>query len=281
MSDREEPRPKKPHPLASALVDIVDIAVTGGYATDDSPEVKTSPQTVAGIRIKEWGKFARKQGLPYRQALPIDEILADSRLSAFFEEMRQAHLPVHGAAGLMEAVWQGVPFVSFAAYSVDETGTVRPYRLVCTPLSQVYPDLVHDRRLAYAPEERGHWYPDRESYEQVDGPKPPPKRPERAPGLLGRTAVGREFRRAVDAFTNPVPKLHTASRGYAAQVASRPHAREAFERDWLVRGRWLAMFEEEHIRGYGARDKTGEFLDALPHIRFLVDPPGAPAAEAQ
>lgn len=275
MSNREEPKSKKPNPLASALVDIVDIAVTGGYPTDDSPEVKASPQTVAGIRIREWGKFARKQGLPYRQAIPIAEILADPRLSAFFEEMRRSHLPVHGAAGLMEAAWRGVPFVSFAAYSVDETETVRPFRLVCAALSRAYPDLVHDRRLAYAPQERRHWYPGHESYELVEGPKPPPKRPSREPGLLGRTAVGREFRRAVDAFTNPVPKVHTASKEYAAQVASRPHESAAFERDWLVRGRWVVLFEEEHIRGYGARDKTDEFLDALPAVKRLVDQPGA------
>lgn len=276
MNDRSEPKPKKLHPLASALVDVVDIAITGGYGTDESPDVKASPQTVADIRIKEWGRFARKQGMAYREAVSIAEILADQRLSAFFEEMRQAHLPVHGAAGLMEAEWQGVPFASFAAYSVDGTGTVRPFRLVCTALSRVYPDLVHDRRLAYAPEERGHWYPGHESYERVEGPKPSPKRPRREPGLLGRTAVGREFRRAVDAFANPVPRLHTASKDYAAQVASRPHEDVVFDRDWLVRGRWLVMFEEEHIRGYGARDKTGEFLDALPRIKHLVDPPGAP-----
>jgi hypothetical protein len=271
MSDQEEPQQKKLHPLAGALVDIVDIAVTGGYSTGDSPEVKASPQTVAGIRIKEWGKFARKRGLAYREALPIAEVLADPRLSAFFEEMRQMHLPVHGAAGLLEAVWQGVPFVSFAAYSVDEAETVRPFRLVCAALSRTYPDLVHDRRLAYAPQERRHWYPGHESYQHVEGPKPPPKKPGREPGLLGRTAVGREFRRAVDAFTNPVPRLHTASEDYAAQVASRPHERIAFERDWLVRGRWLVLFEEEHLRGYGARDKTGEFLDALPAIKRLVE----------
>ncbi|MDA1363031.1 hypothetical protein O1R50_25685 [Glycomyces luteolus] len=279
MSDRKEPQPKKKHPLASALVDIVDIAVTGDYSSDDSPDVKASPQTVAGIRIKEWGKFARKQARPYRETLPIAEILADPRLSAFFEEMRQLHVPVHGAAGLLEAEWQGVPFISFAAYSVDETETVRPFRLVCAALSRDYPDLVHDRRLDYAPQERRHWYPGHESYERVEGPKPPPNQPGREPGLLGRTKVGREFRRAVEAFTNPVPRLHAASKDYASQVSSRPYEPAAFERDWLVRGRWLVLFEEEHIRGYGARDKTGEFLDTLPAIKRLVDPSEIPERE--
>jgi hypothetical protein len=267
---------KKPHPLARALVDIVDAAISDGATSADGDDgaVGISVHDVAANGVKRWGKFARKRDLPYRKELPVAEVLADQRLTWFFETMRQLPIPVHGAAGYLEAEWQGVPFTSFAAYAMRETGALEAFRFVCTPLSRPYPDLTFDLRLNSYPEQRKHLYPRLGEYKKVDGPKPPSKL---KPSVLGKVPGIRQARQFVDDFLTYPPHVHTASEAHAAQVAERPYEPLVFKRDWMVRGSWLVMFEEEHIRALGAPDETPKFLDALPHIRFLVDPPGAPA----
>ncbi|MEV3938311.1 hypothetical protein AB0K52_20335 [Glycomyces sp. NPDC049804] len=268
-------------PLRNALADLVEAAVGDGYGgtsgNDDYPGLTV--QGVAHSGIKRWGKFARKRGLAYRAELPAAEILADPELSAFFEEMRRVQIQVHGAAGFLQAEWQGVPFTSFAAYTVDQFEVLHNFRFVCTPLSRAYPDLVFDLRLnTTLPEQRSYFHPRFGEYKKVYGPKPPSKLKQSS--VLGKVPGIREARKFVDDFLSYPPNLHTDSEAYAAQVASRSYEPVVFKRDWMVRDRWLVMYEEEHIRAFGAPDETPGFLDALPRIKHLVDPPGAPGPAA-
>lgn len=276
MTDRRDPEDPKERPVLEHLVDAAFSDVDGSGPNADP---KLTVQGVMEGGLKRWGKFARKRGLPYRLELPAAEVTADRRLSAFFAEMQRIRIPVQGAAGFLESEWQNVPFTSFAAYCPDQFEVLHGFRFVCTPLSRIYPDMVFDLRLNTSqPERRSYLHPRFGAYKKVFGPKPPSKM---KPSVLGRVPGIREARKFVDDFLTYPPHIHTASEAYAAQVASRPYEPVVFKRDWMVRGRWLVMYEEEHIRALGAPDETPGFLDALPHIKFLVDPPGAPDPRAQ
>jgi hypothetical protein len=274
VAEQQGAENNKPNPLARALLTAADLAIlatTDSYAASEDDGPKLTATQVADHGVAHWGKFARKRGLAYRKELPVAEILADPRLASFFEELRQLHFPILGPAGLLETTWQGVQFTSFTAYSVSGD-SIEPFRLICTPLTRTYPDLVRDQRMQVYPDHRRHMYPNYDHYELVDGPVPPPRKPEREPGLLGRTPVGQEVRKAVKELFGPrPPKLHTNSREYAAAIASRPYEGDAFKFDWAVRGRWLVMYQEEHIRAFGAPDKTPEMLDAFVSVKRLVD----------
>lgn len=271
MSDRRNPEDPKERPVLDHLVDAAFSDVDG---SGPSADPKLTVQGVMEDGLKRWGRFARKHGWPYRIELPPAQIAADQRLRAFFAELQSLSVPVQGAAGFLEGEWQGVPFSSFAAYCPDQTGALHGFRFVCTPLSRAYPELLFDFRLGVYPEQRRFLYPGYADYRTAEGPRPPSKFGKGKPGLLSKVPGLREAKEFVDGVLAAPPKLHTASEAYAAQVASRPYEPLVFKRDWMVRGHWLVMFEEEHIRAFGAPDETPGFLDALPAIKRLVDVPG-------
>jgi hypothetical protein len=265
--------PKEPSKLVKAL----DIAATI-YQPFPDPEddrgPKPTPQNVARWRSEQWETFAREQGFAYIGNAFASVIEADPRLSAFFDDMRQLHLPLNEAGGLIEGAWKGVSFTSFTAFNFGEGGSLWPYRFVCTPLRDASPDLVYDSALQSRRPYHLDWYPRFAEYQLVNGPWKDRDEAKKAPGLLGKTAFGRGLSKAVvDAVDDRLtPKLHTASLERAAVIASRPYEREAFAHSWAVRGRWLVVFApERQQREEMAARESAALLDSLVAVKRLVD----------
>jgi hypothetical protein len=265
--------PNEPGKLVKAL----DIAATM-YQPIPDPEddrgPKPTPQNVALWRNEQWESFAREHGFVYVGDAVASVVEADRRLSAFFADMRQLRLPLNEVGGVIEGVWHGVPFMSFAAFNFGEGGSLWPYRFVCTPLANPGPDLVYDGALQRRRPYHLDWYPQFAEYQLVNGPWKERDGSKRAPGLLGRTAFGRGLSKAVvDAVDDRLaPKLHTASPERAAAVASRPYEREAFAHSWAARGRWLVVFEpERQQRDQLSAAESAALLDSLVAVKRLVD----------
>ncbi|MDA1363030.1 hypothetical protein O1R50_25680 [Glycomyces luteolus] len=234
---------------------------------DDSP----SPQQVALQRKRKWGEFAAEHGFPYRADLSAAEIAGDQRLAGFFAEMRQLCLPLNEVGGLFEGRWNEVPFVSYAAFNFGGGGSVWPYRFLCAALSRPRPDLVYDQALLRDRPYHLDWYPRLGEYQVVEGPLPPQKPLKAGNGWLGRTSVGRDLVKKVDAFLTPdAARLHTAEPGRDEWLSSWEDAKGAFRFGWAVRGRWLVVFTMEPQ--YRERETwESELLDTLATVKALVD----------
>ena len=260
-----EPK-KKTHPVAKTLEVVGDIAFLpdGGDRREEPPP----PQRVAQWGIERWGEFAAGHGFSYRGELSV-AIAADARLAASFDELRSLHFPLNDVGGLCEGTWNGVPFMSYTALNFGAGGSRWPYRFVCAPLPDRMPDLVHDSALRAKRPYHLDWYPRFAEYESVAGPVPPSKEFEKRPGLLARS-VGKGLSKALDTYNNlTAPKLHCASREYAARLATKPYVRGAFDRDWAVKERWLVVFEKEsqHRR---TPEEICRFLDAFVAAKNFV-----------
>jgi hypothetical protein len=265
--------PKEPSKLVKAL----DIAATI-YQPFPDPEdergPKPTPQNVARWRSEQWESFARDQGFAYIGNAFASVIEEDQRLSAFIADMRQMHLPLNEVGGLIEGVWKGVPFMSFAAFNFGEGGSLWPYRFVCTPLANPGPDLVYDSALQRRRPYHLDWYPQFDGYQLVNGPWKERDEAKKSPGLLGKTAFGRGLSKAiVDAVDDRLaPNLHTSSPERAAVIASRPYESEAFAHSWAARGRWLVVFEaERQQREQMSAAECAALLDSLVAVKRLVD----------
>lgn len=232
-----------------------------------------TPRDFGELRVKQWGKFARKHGLVYRDHPAPADVAADQRLVAMFTELRNLGYPLTHVSGLMEGSWQGCAFTSFHTYDATEEGRLRPYRFACVRLSRPYPDLVHDKGLSGTSRDKEAWYPALETYQVLDGPTPAKK--ERKRGLLARTPVGRAVAAAADGLFGPVtPKLRTASAEYGAAFvarASQPYEPHAFRYDWAVRGPWLVFHHYDGERGLVDNGGRAAFLNAFPLVKRLVD----------
>ncbi len=99
-------------------------------------------------------------------------------------------LPLNEVGGLMRGRWQSSDIVGFHTYAVGESGNVGGYRMVCAPLTRRLPALIHDRGMKYSTDgSHASWYASLSQYTGVVGSKPPEKKP----GLLARTPVGKKL----------------------------------------------------------------------------------------
>lgn len=252
--------------LSKAFEIALDVISADGYGTAD---IEIEERHFGDLRIKQWGKFARKQGLDYRDQLDPQAVGNDAALVAMFEELRTFGLPLNAVGGLMRGRWHDCDLVSFHTYSVGERGNIGGYRMACAPLARRSAAFVFDKGMQYEPSGgHDHWYAALSQYSGVAGPKPPSSK---KPGLLARTPVGKKLG---DIFAPLPPKIWTdapdsAERFFAS--AYRQYDERAFKYDWAVTGSWLVVHHFDGQTGLMANGKASAFLDTVTLLKRLVE----------
>ena len=263
------PNGEKPKPRITWL-DVAAGAVDGfdsGYLSTDS---SLTERDFGRLRVKQWGKFARKHGLGYIENPTPADYAAHSSLFESLEELRSLGCRFEEASGLLQGSWQGCAIAGYHTNVPVERERVGPTRVIATRLPRSYPDLVWDRNLlgANPGAQALAWYPNRSEYEVFTAP---PKPSVKKPGLLARTPVGKAIG---EFFEGAPPRFSTTSPEFADRFVAacyRQFDERALKYTWFVRGNWLVFRHGEGDSGMIDHGKRAQFLDAVPLVKRLVD----------
>lgn len=244
-------------------------ASQGGFLGTDS---SLTVADFARLRVKQWGKFARKQGLAYREGPEDAPLPGEARIAAMLRELQGSGFPMLGVAGLLDGIRDGRPVLGFASFEDQGEGRLGAYRFLCTPLPRAFPELTFDRSLNGSPSYRPVWQARIGECQVFKAPPAPKAEPA---GLLARSPLGRAVSGKLDDLLGSSgPWLHTADIALAERFidrAYRSYDPRVFQFPWTVRGSWLVSYHQDGQSGLIDDGKRARFLDALPAVARLLD----------
>lgn len=241
----------------------------GGFLGTDSA---LTVADFAKLRVKQWGKFARKQGFAYREGAEDAPLPGEARVTAMLRELQDAGFPMLGVAGLLEGDRDGRPVLGFASFEDQGEGRLGAYRFLCAPLPRAYPELTFDRALNGSPSYLPVWHKRIGECQVFKAPRPPKAEPG---GLLARSTLGRAVSgRLDDLLGSSGPTLHTRDLALAERFidrAYRAYDPRVFQFPWTVRGSWLVSYHHDGQSGLTDDGRRARFLDAVPAVARLLD----------